>query len=179
MVFRLRKSSVVGLVAGFLVALFLTSSIDLMRTNIRTSLYVKEMDSEYLDAENQHALMPIEMRKIYDITDCRDRTPRRVFEQRGNFWILLNYVRAKRTFHCYESVTYTTHAEYAFLYNLATLVIRWRGPISVAVYAPGDDFSSAVNNIAYLRNCGSPLIRKYVTFHLFFPNDHVPSSQVG
>lgn len=56
---------------------------------------------------------------------------------------------------------------------MVPLVERWRGPVSAAVYAPGTDFNSTLHTVAFLRWC-RPLVAKHVTFHLFFPADHMP-----
>lgn len=37
----------------------------------------------------------------------------------------LDFVRAKRTFRCLESLTFATHADYSFLENLELLLKRW------------------------------------------------------
>lgn len=114
------------------------------------------------------------LEKVQEITRCMDVDLQPAIKQRGNFWVLYNYVLAEKTFHCYESVTYTTQSDYSFLDNLIPLVERWKGPISVALYAPGEDFHVTVDSIAYLRNCETPLIKKYVTFHIFFEAEHTP-----
>lgn len=114
------------------------------------------------------------LEKVQEITRCMDIDLQPSIKQRGNYWVLYNYVLADRTFHCYESITYTTQSDYTFLDNLIPLVSRWKGPISVALYAPGEDFHVTVDSIAYLRNCESPLIKKYVSFHLFFESEHTP-----
>lgn len=99
----------------------------------------------------------------------------------GDHWVFQNFVGATERFECFESITYTTQADYTFLHNLIPLAERWRGPISVAVYAPGDDFEQALRSIAWLRICETPLIRRYVTFHLFMETAHFPTvlSKVG
>lgn len=58
--------------------------------------------------------------------------------------------------------------------NLVPLLERWRGPISIALHAPGTDFNATIDSIAYLRDCTSPLVREYVTFHIYFSTKHVP-----
>lgn len=95
-------------------------------------------------------------------------------QQRGDYWVLYNYVAAEKRFTCQESITYTTHADYSFMDNLVPLVERWKGPVSIAVHAPGSDFENTIDSIAYLRDCTSPLVREYVTFHVFFSTKHVP-----
>lgn len=54
------------------------------------------------------------------------------------------------------------------------------GPISIALFAPGDDFNVTMNGIQYARHCLpiSDLIRDFVSFHIYFPNDHMPSVKV-
>lgn len=177
MAFRLGKSSALGVLIGFVIALCFTNFKEFHWDEFNP--YVRTMNDTLLVKTKDKTLTPIEMRKVYDVTDCTYQVPRRKFEQRGDFWVLLNYVQAKRKFQCFESVTYTTQGEYTFLDNLVVVVNRWRGPVSVAVYAPGDDLQTAIESIAYLRNCDSVLIKKYVTFHLFFPYDHTSSLEVG
>ena len=59
-------------------------------------------------------------------------------------------------------------------YSASVLGFPRQGPVSVAVYAPGDDFNATVNTILYLRDCWAEGIKKYVTFHLFFHVNHTP-----
>ncbi|XP_003702509.1 beta-1,4-glucuronyltransferase 1 isoform X1 [Megachile rotundata] len=105
---------------------------------------------------------------------CNEKSlnPRRA--QRGDYWVLYNYVPMSMAVRCWESVTYTTHADYTFLDNLEPLLERWRAPISIAMHAPGTDFAATLDAIKYSRNCGSPLISQLVTFHVFFSSKHVP-----
>lgn len=95
-------------------------------------------------------------------------------QQRGDYWVLYNYIRAEAKVGCADSVTYTTHADYTFLDNLEPLVERWRAPVSVALHAPGYDFQSTLDSIRHIRDCGSPLVKTYVTFHIYFSTKHVP-----
>lgn len=45
--------------------------------------------------------------------------------QRGDFWVLKNYIRADHgELRCFQSITYTTHADYTFLDNLIPLLER-------------------------------------------------------
>ncbi len=94
--------------------------------------------------------------------------------QKGKFWVLYNYIKAKRWYACHESITYTTIGDLTFLDNLKTLAEHWQGPISLALYTPGTDFQVALSIILYLRQCESQLIAEYVTFHLYFETQHLP-----
>ena len=117
---------------------------------------------------------PTLQEKVYpDLHTCHTPalTPQPLL--RGNHWILYNYAPADTQPACNESVTYTTHADFTFLDNIVPLVERWRGPISIAVFSPGADFNITVMTVAFLRAC-RPLVAKHVTFHLFFPSDHMP-----
>ena len=96
----------------------------------------------------------------------------RIF-QRENHVFIPNYVNPTSTFSYRDSITFTTHGEFNFMDNLVPLVERWRGPISMAVFAPGSDFIAAVNRIRYLRSCSSKLIRQLVTFHMYVPANFV------
>lgn len=107
---------------------------------------------------------------------CIDKSiePRRA--QRGDYWVLYNYVSMNSPMHCWESVTYTTHADFTFLDNLEPLLERWRAPVSIAMHAPGTDFQPTLDSIKYLRSCGSPLVSQFVTFHIYFSTKHVPKA---
>uniref|UniRef100_A0A1B6F200 N-acetyllactosaminide beta-1,3-N-acetylglucosaminyltransferase n=1 Tax=Cuerna arida TaxID=1464854 RepID=A0A1B6F200_9HEMI len=134
-------------------------------TTLATSTEHKEVSS----TEEMESLNSLE-----EIIGCKDREAVPRTEQRGDYWVLYNYVRAARHFHCWESITYTTHADFTFLDNLETLLDRWQGPISLALHAPGTDFMPTLNTIRYLRECTSSPIADYVTFHVYFPSKHVP-----
>lgn len=96
--------------------------------------------------------------------------------QKGQFWVLQNYVRANQWYSCDESVTLTTIGDPSLLENLKTLVEHWNGPVSVALYTPGTDMELALRLIKYLRMCYPLLITEYVSFHFFFESDHIPQN---
>ncbi|XP_014251105.1 beta-1,4-glucuronyltransferase 1 [Cimex lectularius] len=112
--------------------------------------------------------------KVQSNIECDDIPRRQFTAQRGDFWVLHNYIKAERQFKCWESITYTTHADYTFLDNLEPLLDRWKGPISLAMHAPGYDFNKSIETIRYLRDCSPQPISEFVTFHFFFPNKHLP-----
>lgn len=62
--------------------------------------------------------------------------------------------------------------------NLIPLLERWNAPISLALHAPGTDFTPTIETIKYLRKCmkGSDLVRKFATFHIYFHEKHIPNS---
>jgi len=94
---------------------------------------------------------------------------------RGKYWVLYNYIRSATKFSCNESITYTTHGDFTFLDNLEPLLERWRGPISVAVYAPGTDLEDSIDAILYFRDCSNTtLVRDLATFHIYFDLSHMP-----
>lgn len=63
--------------------------------------------------------------------------------------------------------------------NLLPLLERWKGPLSIALHAPGTDFKSTLESIAYLRECAdSPLVKELVTFHIYFSTKHVPKEVI-
>ena len=96
----------------------------------------------------------------------------------GKYWVLYNYIRASKVFHCNETITLTTHGTYSYMKNLYPLLKRWQGPVSIAVFAPGHDHSQTVDTIMFFRNClekgHSTYVRELVTFHIFFPKSHLP-----
>lgn len=117
--------------------------------------------------------------KLRSILNCHDRDYEPYIGQRGDFWVLKNYVRAEHgELRCHETITYTTHADYTFLDNLIPLLERWNAPVSLAMHAPGTDFQPTVNAIKYLREClaESHLVRQFVTFHIYFSSKHIPKN---
>ena len=110
---------------------------------------------------------------------CHDKAIEPRIELRGEkYWVLYNYIRSSETFHCNETVTLTTHGGFSYMDNLFPLLERWQGPLSVAVFAPGDDYSLTIKAIMFQRHCledtKSDLVRRLATFHIFFPDLHIP-----
>lgn len=63
--------------------------------------------------------------RLRSILKCHDKAYEAETLQRGDFWVLKNYVRAEHgELKCHESITYTTHADYTFLDNLIPLLER-------------------------------------------------------
>lgn len=134
-------------------------------SNITTSDYVVTTPENTSKTLNE---------RLKELLKCHDRPMMPRMQQRGDYWVLYNYIRADDRHECYDSITYTTHADYTFMDNLVPLVERWQGPISIAMHAPGSDFQATLNTIKYLRDCTSPLVKQHVTFHIFFSTKHVP-----
>ncbi|KAJ0181064.1 hypothetical protein K1T71_003149 [Dendrolimus kikuchii] len=136
-----------------------------------------DLTNETLDIVDENALSESTLTRLRSLLACTEKDFLPQTMQRGEFWILKNYVRADHgTVSCHETVTYTTHAGFEFLDNVLPLVERWMAPVSLAIHAPGADMTPTVNSIRYLRDClGNGLVRQYVTFHVFFMNKHIPS----
>lgn len=66
----------------------------------------------------------VQVRPLRELLGCQDKSNRRRTAQRGDYWVLYNYVPARRWFKCDESITYTTHADFTFLDNLEPLLER-------------------------------------------------------
>lgn len=64
------------------------------------------------------------VRPLRELLGCQDKSNRRRIAQRGDYWVLYNYVPARKWYRCDESITYTTHADFTFLDNLEPLVER-------------------------------------------------------
>ncbi|XP_022083043.1 beta-1,4-glucuronyltransferase 1-like [Acanthaster planci] len=67
-----------------------------------------------------------------------------------------------------SEVTLVTQCSVNNLYHLVDLVVRWRGPVSVAVFSSSPDISTFNNVLFTLREC-FPGIKENVTFHLVQP----------
>lgn len=70
-----------------------------------------------------------------------------------------------------DSVSSGTHD---FLHHSVELCDRWEGYISLAVYAPGDDFRLALNMIYYLRQCCNRCVADRIHWHLVFESIYAP-----
>jgi hypothetical protein len=66
----------------------------------------------------------VQVRPLRELLGCQDKSNHRRIAQRGDYWVLYNYVPARRWFRCDESITYTTHADFTFLDNLEPLLDR-------------------------------------------------------
>ena len=66
-----------------------------------------------------------------------------------------------------------------FLHHTEHLCSRWDGPISLAVYAPGDDFRLSVNMIYYLRQCAHECVAKRVFWHFVYDIAFPPSAKMS
>ncbi|CAH4017042.1 beta-1,4-glucuronyltransferase 1 [Pieris brassicae] len=130
-----------------------------------------------IDIEDEDSLSPTTLAYLRTLLGCNDRDMLPQTEQRGEFWVLKNFIRADHgLLACHETITYTTHAGYEFLDNVHPLVERWMAPVSLAIHAPGADLTPAVNSIRYLRDCLSDeIVKQFVTFHIFFSHKHIPS----
>lgn len=63
--------------------------------------------------------------RLRALMKCNDKEYVSETLQRGDFWVLKNYVRAEHgELKCHESITYTTHADFTFLDNLIPLLER-------------------------------------------------------
>ena len=72
-----------------------------------------------------------------------------------------------------DHLTLVTHATPEFLYpDVLSLLEHWPSPqpLSVAVYAPGEDFCLASALISWLWTCNQQ-VKDQVSFHVFFPSD--------
>lgn len=84
-----------------------------------------DITNETLDIVDENALSESTLLRLRSLLVCneRDFLPQTI--QRGEFWVLKNYVRADHgTVLCHETITYTTHAGFEFLDNVLPLVER-------------------------------------------------------
>lgn len=96
-------------------------------------------------------------------------------EKHGNYQVLRDYIPGNipSSFDM-KSITLTTQGTSDFLHHAEQLCDRWDGFISLAVYAPGDDFRLAINIIYYLRQCTNRCISDRVYWHMVFDSQYAP-----
>ncbi|KAA0189944.1 hypothetical protein HAZT_HAZT007436 [Hyalella azteca] len=95
-------------------------------------MQVKQEVTEHLHASGISNGAPdppplsLEKKMFPDFRGCASRPSLPIQSQHGEYWILENYIPADLSFRCDESITYTTHGEYAHLDNIETITSRWQ-----------------------------------------------------
>ena len=84
-------------------------------------LYLEEETEQFI-----HKNLSLQERLFPDFKNCTGTDASFYCSQKGNFWILENFIVAEQSFRCDESVTYTTHGEYDYLENLEAVAERWQ-----------------------------------------------------
>lgn len=102
-----------------------------------------------------------------DDTKSMPQSPWWTTETRTSYSVINNYVIADDD-NSNESVTLTTQGSFEFLPHAVELCRRWEGPISLAVYAPGDDLKISLEVIYYLRRCRDGCVRSRISWHLIY-----------
>lgn len=102
------------------------------------------------------------------------RIPWWTTETRGSYSVINSFVMSDQASPA-DSITLTTQGSYEFLRHSVPLCKRWDGPISIAVYAPGDDFPIALQIIHFYRRCRDSCVRRDITWHLIYDSNYGPS----
>ncbi|GBM79606.1 Beta-1,4-glucuronyltransferase 1 [Araneus ventricosus] len=95
-------------------------------------------------------------------------------EQKGRYIVIKNYIRSAIRADEKNTMTFATAAIFTDLSHLPEICGKWKGPMSVSVYAPGSDFKTALKKIFSLRLANS-CIHQNVTWHLYFDIEFSPS----
>ncbi|XP_053203389.1 beta-1,4-glucuronyltransferase 1-like [Panonychus citri] len=115
----------------------------------------------------------------------KPKSPWWIPEQRERYIVIRNYIlpEAKNP-NTYlqsanetldeNSVTLTTQGTFEFLNHVESLCKRWDGPISVGVYAPGEDILYSLELIYFMRSCRHECVLHNVTWHLIYDVGHGP-----
>ncbi|KAL1505296.1 hypothetical protein ABEB36_004891 [Hypothenemus hampei] len=143
--------------------------------NCKFALSEKKFEDDFKDMEPMDILT--ENVEFPSLFRCNEGFGKKTVSQRGNYYVIYNFVQAERQFKCMESITLSAPGDFRFLDNIIPLTDSWTGPISVALYAPGNDFYTTLNTIAYLRVCQSEIIKQLVSFHLIFDQAHTPDAK--
>lgn len=138
----------------------------------------KDSDSKSINNSEKLKKSALSTQVLKKFIGCKDKESSFKIIQHGDFWLLKNYVRASIEVHCFETITYTTHCDFTFFDNVVPLLERWRAPLSIAVYAPGEDFDKTLASILFLRNCHMKrkLVRRFASFHIFFESQYLLDS---
>lgn len=81
--------------------------------------------NETLDIVDENALSEATLARLRSLLACNERDFLPKTTQRGEFWVLQNYVRAEHgSVLCHETITYTTHSGFEYFDNVLPLVER-------------------------------------------------------
>lgn len=105
-------------------------------------------------------------------------------EQRNSYIVIKNYILPETKINNLQlsanesqndvSVTLTTQGTFEFLNHVEALCKRWDGPISVGVYAPGDDIAISLELVYFMRTCRHECVARNVTWHFIYDINHGP-----
>ncbi|VVC89571.1 unnamed protein product [Leptidea sinapis] len=103
-----------------------TASIpEIEKKSISAAPEAEASNATLLEIDDEDSLSPTTQAYLRTLLGCNDKDMLPHTEQRGEFWVLKNYIRGDHgMISCHESVTYTTHAGYEFLDNVQPLVER-------------------------------------------------------
>ncbi|XP_015784606.1 beta-1,4-glucuronyltransferase 1 [Tetranychus urticae] len=94
-----------------------------------------------------------------------------VLDAFGEMHIINNWIKAEslgNRNHIRKDITLVTQSSLSELYNLLTIIHRWKGLISVGLFTLTRELSIAIEIILSLRKC-YPMIRYNTSFHLVYP----------
>lgn len=138
---------------------------------LHVALQVDEPRSVF-DESDQPKALPFDSLDDMD-SKSMPQSPWWTTESRGSYSVINNYVIADDDV-SNDSVTYTTQGSYEFLKHAIPLCSRWEGHVSLAVYAPGTDFLTALEIIYFYRRCRNSCLRSRVSFHFIYDTLHGP-----
>ncbi|XP_074601557.1 beta-1,4-glucuronyltransferase 1-like [Brevipalpus obovatus] len=99
-------------------------------------------------------------------------------ENRTSYTVIKNYIPSENiNLIDPDSVTLSTQGTYEFLYHVENLCKRWDGPLSVAVYAPGEDFLASLHLIGFMGMCCDRCVRQNVSWHMIYDMRHGPKPE--
>ncbi|RWS28526.1 N-acetyllactosaminide beta-1:3-N-acetylglucosaminyltransferase-like protein 1, partial [Leptotrombidium deliense] len=112
--------------------------------------------------------------EVFNKSEQSDNSGKR--EIRDRYFVLRDFIPADtvNSIAFNASVTLSTQGTFEFLYHAEQLCLRWNGPISLAVYAPGDDLIASINVVYFLRSCSDKCVRQFVSWHFIFDRSFGP-----
>lgn len=100
------------------------------------------------------------------------------FLQRSHHWndeyVVLANVWKRAISEGEKDVTLVTQCSMNNLHYLIDMASRWKGPLSVAIFTPGNDFIKAILGSYWLTKC-FPKTFHQTSFHFVFPSGHAPT----
>lgn len=86
-------------------------------------------------AQDETVLDVATLESLRNVLNCQDKSFEPSTRQRGEFWVLHNFVRAEHgPLGCHETITYTTHGDFTFMDNLVPLLEKLVSSLNIAFF---------------------------------------------
>ncbi|RXG52660.1 Beta-1,4-glucuronyltransferase 1, partial [Armadillidium vulgare] len=153
--------------------IYITCNILACNTQFSKKIDIRFLDDEDIDKDRHLVCSYLNLKNISTHFATPSNSPQLGIN--GSYLVVYNYLKAEEQYKINETVTYSTHTTSRFIKHVKELSERWDGPVSVAVFVPGYDFCSSIIQILKLRECGNHLIKRKVSWHIYWHKEFPPA----